>query len=94
MPGRAGPGHHFEFTHCRTHPVAPQWRAEDLVVFYHPDRTDWLQACAAMESAGFTRVASFNPYWDIQGATIKDPDGYRTVLQNAAWNNAEGNANA
>ena len=94
MLGRAGLGYHFEFTHCRTHPVAPQSTAEDLVVFYLPDRTDWLQTCAAMESAGFTRVASFNPYWDIQGATFEDPDGYRTVLQNAAWTHVEGNADA
>jgi hypothetical protein len=30
-------------------------------------------------------VQSFNPYWDQHGKTFEDPDGYRVVLQNAAW---------
>ncbi len=77
MLGRANTGYHFEFTYCRTHPVEPQWTAEDLVVFCLPDKAEWLQACQAMESGGFRRVASFNPYRDLQGATLEDPDGYR-----------------
>ena len=38
-----------------------------------------------MRGAGFEPVTSFNPYWDVQGVTVEDPDGYRLVLQNAAW---------
>jgi hypothetical protein len=38
-----------------------------------------------MREAGFARVASFNPYWDRDGRTFEDPDGYRIVLQNSAW---------
>jgi hypothetical protein len=38
-----------------------------------------------MRAAGFAPVASFKPYWDRQGVTFEDPDGYRVVLQNAAW---------
>jgi hypothetical protein len=30
-------------------------------------------------------VPSFNPYWDRDGVTFEDPDGYRIVLQKAAW---------
>jgi hypothetical protein len=30
-------------------------------------------------------VKAFNPYWDRKGRTFADPDGYRVVLQNAAW---------
>lgn len=94
MLGREGMSYHFEFTYCRTHPVVPQPTADDLVVFYLPDESEWMRACAAMDSAGFKRVSSFNPYWDMQGTTFLDPDGYRTVLQNAAWNNVEKNAHA
>jgi len=25
------------------------------------------------------------PYWDAHGRTFEDLDGYRVVLQNAAW---------
>jgi hypothetical protein len=38
-----------------------------------------------MQAAGYQATASFNPYWDRVGRTFEDPDGYRVVLQNAAW---------
>jgi len=30
-------------------------------------------------------VKAFNPYWDKNGKTFEDPDGYRVVLQRASW---------
>jgi hypothetical protein len=38
-----------------------------------------------MRAAGFPPVPSFNPYWDRDGLTFEDPDGYRVVLQHGAW---------
>jgi hypothetical protein len=38
-------------------------------------------------NAGFKSVISFNPYWDANGRTFEDHDGYRLVLQNAEWGN-------
>ncbi|ECG3432622.1 VOC family protein, partial [Salmonella enterica subsp. enterica serovar Oranienburg] len=26
-----------------------------------------------------------NPYWDVNGKTFVDRDGYRVVMQNKAW---------
>ena len=46
---------------------------------------EWEATCAQMISAGFRQVPSYNPYWDLQGKTLEDIDGYRVVLQNAAW---------
>jgi hypothetical protein len=85
MLGRAGAPYHFELTRCREHPIEPAPTAEDLVVLYIPDEGEWRAACEAMLAAGFLRVASFNPYWDVRGRTFVDPDGYRTVLERAAW---------
>ena len=85
MLGRPGWDCHFEFTYCRSHPVAPTPTPEDLVVFYVPDRGGWEAACGAMRKAGFEEVTPFNPYWKSQGRTFRDPDGYRIVLQQAAW---------
>jgi len=39
-----------------------------------------------MRDAGFVPVPAFNPYWDGDGVTFQDPDGYRVVLQRGAWN--------
>lgn len=65
--------------------MRPSPTSEDLTVFYMPDTAEWLGACADMLSAGFIRVTSPNPYWDIFGRTFEGRDGYRVVLQNAAW---------
>jgi len=56
-----------------------------LLVFYLPDNGEWTSAVDRMEAAGYTPVPSLNPYWDRSGRTFEDPDGYRVVLQNAAW---------
>ncbi len=87
MLGKAGLTYHFEFTHCRTHPMQPSPTSEDLAVFYVPNKAEWQSVCASMLSAGFIRVASFNPYWEVRGQTFEDQDGYRVVLQNAEWEN-------
>ena len=38
-----------------------------------------------MVACGYQPVKSFNPYWDVRGRTFEDADGYRIVLQQAAW---------
>ena len=48
MLGFDGADYHFEFTHCRAHPVAPAPTPEDLVVFYVPDAEQWQAACASV----------------------------------------------
>ncbi|MFL9872070.1 VOC family protein [Paraburkholderia megapolitana] len=85
MLGRSGMDYHFEFTQCRTHPVAPSPTHEDLLVFYVPDGDEWQSTCDRLVENGFVGVPSFNPYWDVSGRTFEDHDGYRVVLQRAAW---------
>lgn len=69
----------------RHHPVTPSPGDEDLLVLYYPQQAAWEAQCAAMDAAGFLRVTAFNPYWEVNGVTFVDRDGYRTVLQNRAW---------
>ncbi len=89
MLGRPGMGYHFEFTYCRVHPVTPAPTAEDLIVFYLPEAAEWERLCRSALAAGFVEVKSYNPYWDKQGRTFEDVDGYRVVLQCAAWSNGD-----
>lgn len=86
MLGRPELPYHFEFSFCREHPVAPSPTPEDLIVVYLPDSIQWQRQCAAMLTAGFAEVRSFNPYWQQCGRTFEDHDGYRVVLQQAQWN--------
>lgn len=92
MLGHPGAPYHLEFTHQPGHVVGRAPTADNLLVFYLPDAEEWRAAVQRMEAAGFAPVASYNPYWDAQGRTFEDPDGYRVVLQQAAWAQPEASA--
>lgn len=85
MLGKLGAPYHFEFTHHRGHTVGRAPTQDNLLVFYLPDMEKWQVAVARMQAHGFAPVPSYNPYWDKLGKTFEDADGYRVVLQNAAW---------
>lgn len=85
MLGRAGAPYHFEFTAKRGHAVGRAPTLDNLLVFYLPETDAWKAAVQRLRNAGFDPVPSFNPYWDRDGVTFEDPDGYRIVLQKAAW---------
>ena len=76
---------HLELTVAHGH-VAPRAPTPDhLLVLYLPERQQWEAAVARMQAHGHAAVPAFNPFWDASGLTFEDPDGYRIVLQNAAW---------
>ncbi len=85
MLGRSDLSYHLEFTHHRGHQVGKAPTQEHLLVFYLPDQSEWQQAVDRMIEKGFAPVKSYNPYWDVQGKTFEDADGYRVVLQGVAW---------
>ncbi|MEL6840605.1 MAG: VOC family protein [Pseudomonadota bacterium] len=85
MLGHPGSPYHFEFTKSAGHAAGHAPTKDNLIVFYLPEKRKWQRAVERMEKAGFAPVASFNPYWDLAGRTFEDPDRYRVVLQNAAW---------
>lgn len=85
MLGRAGLGWHLELTRKRGHTSGRAPSQDNLLVFYLPDPEAWQRAVDRMLAHGYQPVASFNPYWDRAGKTFEDVDGYRVVLQNAAW---------
>ena len=88
MVGIPGAPYHLEFTRKRGHSAGRAPTQDNLLVFYLPDRQEWLERISRMLAAGYAPVPSFNPYWDRTGRTFEDPDGYRVVLQNEAWSPA------
>ncbi|GAB3828205.1 VOC family protein [Hymenobacter jeollabukensis] len=85
MLGHAQAPYHLEFTRERGHAAGGAPSAEHLLIFYLPEAEAWRAAVDRMRRAGFAPVPAHNPYWDQQGLTFQDPDGYRVVLQQAAW---------
>jgi len=77
--------YHLEFTHAHGHAAGRAPSRDNLLVFYIPETADWRAAVERMIEAGFDPVPSFNPYWDKEGKTFEDPDGYRVVLQRSHW---------
>ncbi len=85
MLGHADLSYHLEFTHCRGIYAGKAPTKENLLVFYLPEQGEWQRAVDRMIEHGFQPVRSYNPYWDVQGKTFEDADGYRVVLQHATW---------
>lgn len=85
MLGRPDITWHLEFTHRRGHEAGGQPSPEHLLVVYEPDPDLWARTCHQMVSAGFQPVAALNPYWDRNGRTFVDVDGYRIVICRRGW---------
>ena len=85
MLGHPGAPYHLEFTRQRGHQSGRAPSKDNLLVFYLPDADEWRRAVERMAAHGHEPVASYNPYWDRLGKTFEDADGYRVVLQHAAW---------
>jgi catechol 2,3-dioxygenase-like lactoylglutathione lyase family enzyme len=85
MLGHPNAPYHLEFTKEQGKAAGGSPSAEHLLVFYLSEKVEFETAVQRMEKTGFATVTSHNPYWDQVGRTFQDPDGYRVVLQNAAW---------
>ena len=72
---------HLEFTGGGTHePPAPH--PETLLVLYLGNHDTVASVC---DRLGAEPVEAANPYWDRNGVTILDPDGFRVVLVPRGW---------
>jgi catechol 2,3-dioxygenase-like lactoylglutathione lyase family enzyme len=77
--------YHLEFTRERGKASSPEPHPESLLVFYLPEEAAWRAAVARLRAFGAEPCAAHNGYWDRSGLTFEDPDGFRVVLQHAAW---------
>lgn len=80
--GCPGAAYHLEFTTDGA-PAPRSASPEDLLVFYVGQ--EFAPACARMLAAGFRVVDAHNPYWDANGRTFEDHEGYRVVLCRSEW---------
>jgi len=76
---------HLEFTAKRGHEAGRAPTEDNLLVLYLPEPGAYDARLTAMDAAGFVRVSSFNPYWDRDGVTFEDPDGWRVVVTRRGW---------
>jgi catechol 2,3-dioxygenase-like lactoylglutathione lyase family enzyme len=67
--------------------IPPTPTEHDLLVLYLGEPVDDALV-ARLGEAGGTRVDQ-GPYWNRWGVSVRDPDGYRLVLSQREWSNAE-----
>jgi catechol 2,3-dioxygenase-like lactoylglutathione lyase family enzyme len=84
MVGWPGATWHLELVDDPDAETPPAPTEEDLLVLYLDGPLDD-DIVTRLISAGGTRVAARNEYWDEWGVTIADPDGYRLVLSSRSW---------
>ncbi len=77
--------YHLEFTHEHGAESEPAPSAEHMLVIYEPDPDGWARRCESMTKAGFVPVAAQNPYWEREGRTFRDLDGYLVVVCRREW---------
>jgi catechol 2,3-dioxygenase-like lactoylglutathione lyase family enzyme len=72
---------HLEFTSGGGHD-APAPHPETLLVLYLGSDDAVADVCDRLRADS---VEAANPYWDRNGVTILDPDGFRVVLVPRGW---------
>jgi catechol 2,3-dioxygenase-like lactoylglutathione lyase family enzyme len=91
--GKSGWPYHLEFTTAQGHHAGKAPTKDNLLILYLSDYQSCRDAVDRMRDHGFEPVPSFNPYWDKQGKSFEDPDGYRIVFQQAFWTNRQTSSN-
>lgn len=83
--GHPNASYHLEFTHHRGTIVDNAPTQDNLLIWYVPNITNNQYLTDKLLNAGFIHVKSYNPYWDLNGKTFEDCDGYRIVLSLDDW---------
>jgi catechol 2,3-dioxygenase-like lactoylglutathione lyase family enzyme len=84
MLGLPGAAYHLEFTTHDEGSPCPAPTRDNLLVFYIPNEAAIARRVERLTTMGYPAVAPENPYWQVRGVTVADPDGWRVVLMNTA----------
>jgi len=77
--GKEGLDWHLEFTTSLDTPDHDPDK-DDLLVFYIESEKEYIKLKQRFENEGISPVVSKNPYWNENGSTYNDPDGFRIVI--------------
>lgn len=72
---------HFEFTKSdkKAHHFSDE---DDSIVLYPETISDYDELINNLIKHNISTIASSNPYWNENGKTILDPDGFRIIISN------------
>lgn len=70
---------HLEFTVSDEKPIH-NFDDDDLLVFYCDSQDEFKILKDRFRENGIKKVEAKNPYWNLNGITYLDPDGFRIVI--------------
>lgn len=70
---------HLEFTKSNER-ADHKFDEDDILVFYPSSNAEYQQLMDRIKERKIEKIASKNPYWNINGTMLLDPDGYRIVI--------------
>lgn len=79
--GKAGESWELEFTTSKE-PAQHSFDQDDNLVFYASSLAEYDELIKIVQENNIERVSPANPYWDVYGITVRDPDGYRVIISN------------
>ena len=82
MIGLPNASYHLEFTEHINGSPCPAPTKDNLLVLYMPNLESISLITERLKMMGYPQVQPENPYWEENGITIEDPDGWRLVLMN------------
>ena len=77
--GKSGLDWHFEFTQSTTN-AKHIFDDDDVIVLYPKSIVDYNELIHKFESLNISTITAANPFWNVNGKMIQDPDGYRIVI--------------
>lgn len=72
---------HLEFTQS-DEMIEFNFNEDDILVFYPDTIVEYDVLIENISKNNINFIASKNPYWNLNGKMILDPDGYRIIISN------------
>lgn len=86
--GLPGVNYHLEFTQHEKGSPCPAPTKDNLLVLYIPNQDAVDRIVKRLQTMGYPSVPPDNPYWEHDGVTFEDPDGWRVVLMKRSFPNS------
>lgn len=83
--GKPGMDWHVEFTQNKDQ-AQHTFDEDDLLVFYPENRKAYDSILNQIETNNIKILKPKNPYWELYGTLIQDPDGYNIIISNQKIN--------
>lgn len=77
--GKKNENWHLEFT-TSIEQANHYFDEDDCLIFYVNTKNEYDEIIHRIHQSNISIINSKNPYWNLNGVTIKDPDGFNVII--------------